>query len=92
MNLASSSGKPRSATLALRRGEVLGIAGLVGAGRTELLRTLFGLDSPKAGTLRIATVAGNPPYPSLEAALTKARTQSQAQSDRIRMLETSLGG
>jgi ribose transport system ATP-binding protein len=28
----------------LRRGEVLGIAGLIGAGRTELLRRIFGLD------------------------------------------------
>ena len=34
----------RSASLSLGRGEVLGIAGLVGAGRTELLRAIFGLD------------------------------------------------
>src|SRR5215510_10030104 len=32
--------------IALRRGEVLGIAGLVGAGRTRLLRRLFALESP----------------------------------------------
>src|SRR5690606_11690755 len=35
---------PTDATLSLHRGEVLGIAGLVGAGRTELLRCVFGLD------------------------------------------------
>src|SRR5262249_51747708 len=34
---------PRGVSLTLRRGEVLGIAGIVGAGRTELLRAVFGL-------------------------------------------------
>ncbi|MBP8154225.1 MAG: sugar ABC transporter ATP-binding protein [Nitrospira sp.] len=38
-----------SASLELRRGEVLGIAGLVGAGRSEFLRILFGLDELKSG-------------------------------------------
>ena len=45
---------PRRADIVLHRGEVLGIAGLVGAGRTEMLRTLFGLDPRRGGeaTLR----------------------------------------
>jgi len=42
-----------SASLDLRRGEVLGIAGLVGAGRSELLRMLFGLGSPQSGRVQI---------------------------------------
>ena len=46
--------RPRSASLQLRRGEVLGVAGLVGAGRTEMLRTIFGLDRVKHGTVRVA--------------------------------------
>lgn len=41
--------RPRSATFLLRRGEILGIAGLIGSGRTEMLRTIFGLDKMKAG-------------------------------------------
>ena len=49
---------PRAATLQLHRGEVLGLAGLVGAGRTELLRALFGLDPVVRGTVRIAGHVG----------------------------------
>jgi ribose transport system ATP-binding protein len=41
------------ATLELRRGEVLGIAGLVGAGRTELVRALSGLAPFRSGELAI---------------------------------------
>ncbi len=37
--------------LSLRRGEILGVAGLIGAGRTETLRTVFGLDTIEAGIL-----------------------------------------
>ncbi len=45
--------KPHTATFTLHRGEVLGIAGLIGAGRTELLRAIFGLDAIRNGSIRI---------------------------------------
>ncbi|MCH7558501.1 MAG: sugar ABC transporter ATP-binding protein [Planctomycetes bacterium] len=50
--------KPKSASLKLHRGEVLGIAGLVGAGRTELLRSLFGLEPVKRGRIRLGVYTG----------------------------------
>jgi len=50
--------KPTSASLELRRGEVLGVAGLVGAGRSELLRAIFALDAVKSGSVRVGVHAG----------------------------------
>jgi len=41
-------------SLDLHRGEILGIAGLIGAGRTEMLRTVFGLDPVEGGSLEVA--------------------------------------
>lgn len=40
-------------SFALRRGEILGLAGLVGAGRTETVRAIFGADSLDAGEILI---------------------------------------
>jgi ribose transport system ATP-binding protein len=50
--------KPVDASLELHGGEVLGIAGLVGAGRTELVRALFGLAPVKSGQIRVGTYSG----------------------------------
>jgi ribose transport system ATP-binding protein len=50
--------------LELRRGEILGLAGLIGSGRTETLRTLFGLDALEAGTVVVAGRSGGRVTPS----------------------------
>ena len=49
--------KPRDVSLDVRRGEILGLTGLVGAGRTELVRSIFALDSIRSGEVRVGTVS-----------------------------------
>ena len=43
----------RSVSLAIRRGEIVRLAGLVGAGRTELARAIFGVDKMGGGKVRL---------------------------------------
>ena len=52
----------------LRRGEILGLGGVLGAGRTELLRGLFGCDPHDAGTV---TIGGTSVVPSSPAQMKK---------------------
>jgi len=47
----------RDISFQLHRGEILGVAGLVGAGRTEVMRAIFGADAPESGEV---IVAGKP--------------------------------
>ena len=50
---AASAPRLKRASLELRAGEIVGLAGLIGAGRTDLLRTVFGLDDLEAGEVCI---------------------------------------
>lgn len=44
---------PNSISFEVRSGEIVGIAGLIGSGRTELARLLFGADSATEGVVRV---------------------------------------
>ncbi|HYP87132.1 MAG TPA: sugar ABC transporter ATP-binding protein [Polyangiaceae bacterium] len=62
LELRELSGKrlPVRANLLVHRGEVVGIAGLVGSGRTELLRAIFGLDPRASGHVLVGGVSVAP--------------------------------
>lgn len=75
-NTASNDGAPllavegltagdrvRDVTFSVHAGEIVGLAGLMGSGRTELTRVLFGIDRPSSGIISIRgkkTTIGNP--------------------------------
>ena len=51
--LSNSTTGVRDVSFAVARGEILGLAGLVGSGRTQLAETLFGLTPPDAGEVLV---------------------------------------
>lgn len=52
--LQGPKASPDKVSFLLNQGEILGIGGLVGSGRSELLRTIYGLRSAQGGSVRIA--------------------------------------
>jgi ribose transport system ATP-binding protein len=73
LSLAELKGRTMSApvSLDLRRGEILGIAGLIGSGRTEMLRTVFGLDPVESGRVEVggAPAVGRTPRSRIDQGL-----------------------
>ena len=59
----SSAGKLKDISFKVRRGEVLGFGGLVGSGRTELMRAIYGIDPYDSGKI---TYLGKPYVPTVE--------------------------
>ena len=52
-NLTALYSKLRDVSFKARKGEILGVAGLDGSGRTELLENIFGIATKKSGTIKI---------------------------------------
>lgn len=72
LNAVRTAYRPeQQVSLDVRRGEILGLAGLVGSGRTELSRAIFGLDRLVGGEIRIAgkPVAITSPWAAIEEGL-----------------------
>lgn len=64
-----SKGVLQPTDLALRAGEIVGLAGLLGSGRTELARLLFGLERADQGELRVQGVPARVERPAQAVAL-----------------------
>ena len=78
-----------SVSLDVHSGEVVVLAGLVGAGRTELLRTIYGVDPPAGGRIRFGTLADVPSDPAESVAAGMAMVPEDRKSDGV-LLEESI--
>ena len=63
-HIAGKYTRLKDATFQLRKGEVLGIAGLDGSGRTEVLENLFGAMTREGGTIHPARQGDPQPHPA----------------------------
>ncbi len=71
-NLSGANGAFKDVSFHVRAGEIFGIAGIVGAGRTELVRAIAGADRIAAGTVTVdgKTLRMRSPSDAIEAGLT----------------------
>jgi ribose transport system ATP-binding protein/rhamnose transport system ATP-binding protein len=76
------AGAFREVSFTLRAGEILGFGGLVGSGRTEIARVLFGVDQPTSGTVRITgtTVSFRSPADAMKAGIAYVSEDRMGQS------------
>lgn len=69
--LSTVDGRVKDVSFELRQGEILGFAGLIGSGRSELMEAIFGARALKAGYIEINGVRANlrSPYDAVKAGL-----------------------
>ncbi len=77
----SKKGNYKDISFDLHKGEVLGVTGLVGAGRSELVQTLFGIHSADSGVIEIEGKKINPssPWEALQAGIAYVPESRQTQ-------------
>jgi len=79
----------RDVSFTVRRGEVLGLSGLMGAGRTEVVRAVFGLDRIESGEVRVRGEPLTPPSPREAVARGLALVTEDRRDDGL-LLEASV--
>lgn len=62
-NLSTGTGRVRNVSMTARAGEIVGLAGLVGCGRGDFCRAIFGLDEISGGTIHFSGKALHAPTP-----------------------------
>lgn len=70
-HITREAGVVKDVSFKLHKGEVLGFAGLIGAGRTELMNTIYGADKKKSGTVKLngKTLKIKTPYDAIKAGM-----------------------
>ena len=79
----ASGRRVRDARLEVRAGEIVGLAGLLGSGRTETARAIFGADPPDAGSIRLMGKAVDPREPATAIALGVGYCSEDRKADGI---------
>jgi ribose transport system ATP-binding protein len=77
----SSAFGPRDVSFDVRAGEIVGLAGLVGAGRTEIVRAIAGADIPRAGEIDVdgRRIVVHDPHSAIEAGIALITEDRKAQ-------------
>jgi ribose transport system ATP-binding protein len=75
------SGRVQDVDFSVRAGEIVGLAGLVGAGRTEIVRAIAGADVPQAGEIDVAgkRIVVHGPHSAIEAGIALITEDRKAQ-------------